>query len=559
MLIARKQCYWARPLLVATMAALMGRGANLPAETPPSSTPPFVVDVSQGTQRLDMTVQSSRILTLMHDVPRAQVNNPEIVTIQALEPNKIQLFAKKAGVTQLNLWDKKGNIQSIDVMVTNDARELTLLLQKHFPSSSLEVTPLPDCVAIRGFVERPDEASRIIEFAKVYYPKVLNNITVGGVQQIKLHVKVIEVSRTKLRNLGFDFAATNGSDFLVSSVSGLLAPGSVPGVVSAAGDTVRFGIVDGNNAFFGFIEALRKDDLAKILAEPTLVTVSGRAANFKVGGEIPILVPQSLGTVSIEYKNYGTQVDFVPIVLGNGRIHLEVRPRVSELDPSTGVVINNIIVPGLKIREVDTGVEMRAGQTLALAGLVQQRIEAENKGIPYLGDIPYGGALFRRVSEKSNEIELLIMVTPELVSAMEPYEVPPCAPGMNTTSPRDCDLYWRGHIEVPSCNPCSVGGNGSGCNNCAPQAGPGGAPEQVPPGDQARRPASPGRPTGNASAAGQMQAPRSYATQAMPPRPTPAPTPVPSRRTEPTAGTAHSPSEPASSPGLVGPFGYDVR
>lgn len=557
MVYARKR----RPrasLMVVAVFTLLAAARSLPAEAPPatpgqfSNTPPFVVDVSQGTQRLEMTIQTSRILTLMHEIPRAQVNNPEILSLQALEPNKIQLFAKKAGVTQVNLWDKKGNIQSIDVIVFNDARELAMLLQSQFPSSSLQVTPLPDSVAIKGFVERADEASKIIQFAQVYYPKVLNNITVGGVQQVKLHVKVMEVSRTKLRAMGFDFGVTNGNDFLVSSISGLISPASAAaGAAAGAGDTVRFGIVDGNNKFFGFLEALRKDNLMKILAEPTVVTISGRAASFKVGGEIPILVPQSLGTVSIEYKNYGTQVDVVPIVLGNGRIRLEVRPRVSELDDTRGVVINNIIVPGIRIREVDTGVEMRSGQTMALGGLVQSRVEADTKGLPYLSDLPYFGAPFRRVSEKVNEIELLIMVTPELVSPMEAYEVPPCGPGMNTASPRDCDLYWRGHIEVPSCGPCGIGNGG-----CQPQGGPRGpAPEEVGPGDQAKRPANARQAALPATVAPVEGMRGTYTTQGTTPR---QPQSQGSRGPAPQDGVRSS-DVPASPPGLIGPFGYDVK
>ncbi|MCE9555966.1 MAG: pilus assembly protein N-terminal domain-containing protein [Planctomycetes bacterium] len=547
-------------LTVVAFLSVFAVARSLPAEAPPanqgqlSSSPPFVVDVSQGTQRLEMTVQTSRILTLMHDIPRAQVNNPDILSLQALEPNKIQLFAKKAGVTQVNLWDKKGNIQSIDVIVFNDARELAMLLQSQFPSSSLQVTPLPDSVAIKGFVERPDEASKIIQFAQVYYPKVLNNITVGGVQQVKLHVKVMEVSRTKLRTMGFDFATTNGNDFLVSSISGLISPASASaGIAAGAGDTVRFGIVDGNNRFFGFLEALRKDNLMKILAEPTVVTISGRAASFKVGGEIPILVPQSLGTVSIEYKNYGTQVDVVPIVLGNGRIRLEVRPRVSELDDTRGVVINNIIVPGIRIREVDTGVEMRSGQTMALGGLVQNRVEADTKGLPYLSEMPYFGAPFRRVSEKINEIELLIMVTPELVSPMEAYEVPPCGPGMNTASPRDCDLYWRGHIEVPSCGPCGIG-NGQG--NCPAPGQRGPAPEEVGPGEQAKRPVQPRQAAlpGSVTPVPGMRG--SYNTGTPPRQPTAQS--QGQRGPAPQDGVRQQ-GVPAAPPGLIGPFGYDVK
>jgi pilus assembly protein CpaC len=219
-------------------------------------------------------------------------------------------------------------------------------------------------------------------------------------------------------------------------------------------------LVGDDNSFFGFLEALRDNNLAKVLAEPTLVTVSGRPASFNAGGEFPILVPQSLGTISIEYKQFGTRVDFVPIVLGNGSVRLEVRPQVSELDNANGVTLNGNRIPGLRTRWVDTAVEMRAGQTLALAGLIQTRVEAQNRGIPWLADLPWAGAAFRRVEEQQNEIELVVTVRPELVDALDPHEVPACLPGTQSTSPTDCELYFRGYIEVPNC--CTDGS----CPNC---------------------------------------------------------------------------------------------
>ena len=277
----------------------------------------------------------------------------------------------------------------------------------------------------------------------------------------------MEVSRTKLRQAGFDWAYLDGQDFVFQTVSGLLAGGTGPGAALATGgDTVRFGIVDGNRAFYGFIDALRQNDLIKVLAEPQMVTVSGRPASFNSGGEFPIIVPQSLGTVSIEYRQYGTRVDFVPIVLGNGNLRLEVRPQVSEIDPSRSVVINSISVPALRTRWVDTAVEMKAGQTLALAGLIQQRTESQNRGIPWLADVPWFGVPFRRVQETTNEVELLIMVTPEFIEASDPEEVPPCGPGQTTTSPNDVEFYYRGYIEVPTC--CEDGS----CPNCQGQTGP---------------------------------------------------------------------------------------
>lgn len=432
-----------------------------------TATQPVHFRVEGESQRLEMIVNTSRILTLERNVPRLLVNNPEIVKASPLSPNQIQISAVKPGVTQVNVWDDRQNVHSIDVLVLGDARELENLLKSEFPEAALKIRPLSTSVVISGYVPNAEMVGRIVRMAEDYYQNVINNMTVGGVQQINLHVKVMEVSRTKLRRLGVDWANVNGNDFIVQSVSGLVAAGASQGgtIAGLGGDTIRFGVLTQPNTFAAFIEALRKDNLVKVLAEPTLTTVSGRPASFNSGGEFPIIVPQSLGTVSVEYREFGTRIDFVPIVLGNGNIRLEVRPQVSEIDPTRSVSINNINVPGLRTRWVDTGVELKAGQTLALAGLIQNRTEAENKGLPVLADLPWVGAAFRRVEHQNNEIELVILVTPEFCEALDPEEVPACGPGERTTSPDDCDLYGRGYLEVPKC--C----DGNGCADCQGGAG----------------------------------------------------------------------------------------
>ena len=412
-------------------------------------------------ERLEMIVNSSRILTLKQKIPRAQLSNEAIARLTPFSPNQIQISALRPGVTQVNLWDERGQVWTVDVIISGDARELKMLLEAEFPSSSLRVRPLANSVVISGFVDRADSISRIVTMSQDYYPRVINNITVGGVQQVLLSVKVMEVSRTKLRTMGFDWANISGNDYFTQGVSGLLNVTSVTelfdsattaGVATgSAGASMTFGLVDNNNAFFGFLEALRQNNLAKLLAEPKLVTVSGRPASFNVGGEIPIRVPQSLGTVSIEFHQFGTRVDFVPIVLGNGHIRLEVRPSVSEVDPALSVDG----VPGFRTRWVDTAVEMKSGQTLALAGLIQERIESEHRGVPWIADLPWVGAAFRRASNRVNEIELVITVKSELVDALDPDQVPECGPGQLTSNPNDIDHYWRGYMEVPNC--CSDG------------------------------------------------------------------------------------------------------
>jgi pilus assembly protein CpaC len=510
--------------------------------------------VSGSSQKLEMTVNTSRILTLEHNVPRMLVNNTEVVRATPLSPNQVQLSALRAGATQVNIWDENEKVYAVDVIVTADVGDLERILAAEFPDASLQLRPTNTSVIITGYVPRAEMIGAIVQIAEDYYPHVINRITVGGVQEVLLRTKVMEVSRTKLRRLGVDWANLNGNDFVIQSVSGLINATATQGgsLVGTGRDTVRFGIINNSNQFGAYIDALRQYDLIKVMAEPTLVTISGRPASFNSGGEFPIIVPQSLGTVSIQYREFGTRVDFVPIVLGNGAIRLEVRPMVSEIDPSRSVVVQGINVPALRNRWVDTAVEMNAGQTLALAGLIQERTSSQNRGLPYLADLPFVGGAFRTVHEEVNEVELLIMVTPEFVDAMDPEEVPACGPGQATESPCDKDLYWKGYIEVPkgygmSCDginchhgKCRHGRCNQGCNECGPA---GSAPGQYETIDQGIR--MPGMPAAPAATA-----PISTARRTNPH--------LQQGRATRQTSTSSSNNGGATSPALIGPIGYDV-
>ncbi len=423
--------------------------------------------VSGDTQRLEMVVNTSRILTVDYNVPKVLVHNTDIVQATPISPNQIHISALAAGMTAINLWDENDNIRVIDLRVVGDVRELEEQIKRRFPTANVDVEALNTSVLLGGYVPRPDMVARVVEIAEEYFPKVVNHLQVGGTQQVLLKVQVMEVSRTKLRRLGIDWAILNGNDFVIQSVSGLIAAAATQGggLTGAGADTVRFGVIDNQSTFGAFIDTLRQNNLAKVLAEPTLVTVSGRSASFNSGGEIPVPISAGLGVTSVEYREFGTTVDFVPIVLGNGMIKLEVRPQITEIDPSLRDPVTG--TPGFRSRRVDTAVELRAGQTMALAGLIQSRVDAENIGLPWIADVPFFGLPFRRVQETQNEVELLVMVTPELVAPLEAHEVPQCGPGRSTTSPSDIDLYGRGYLEVPTC--CSDGS----CQDCAGQVMPG--------------------------------------------------------------------------------------
>ena len=530
----------------------------------------IVHKVQNANERMEMTVATSRILTMDVKIPQAQVNDPNILDLIPLSPTEIQVSAKNPGITEVNLWDAANKVYTIDVIVLADARELAMILEEEFPNAALKVKAIASGVLISGYVDEAGDIETIIRIAEAYYPEqdaVLTNIKVGGAHQVALHIKIMEVSRTKLRSMGFDWTQRSGASSVVSMAAGVTdAIAAAP----TAGGGMTFGIIDGASSFTGALEAMRRDNLAKILAEPTLVTVSGRPAYFQSGGEIPVVTSGGIGVpASTEYKNYGTEIDFVPIVLGNGKIRLEVRPRISEIDSSRSTATAD----AFSVRTVDTGVELMAGQTLAIAGLIQNRVESRRTGIPWVSEVPYLGMMFRRVVEERNEIELLVLVTPELVGPMNAEDVPRLGPGLQTTSPTDWQLFVRGHIEVPIC--CQSCG-GAGCGQCGLQAtaAPGmiggsdvqfyraetlhsaeqpAATRTSPSGrlsvSDSGTPASPMRGSTIASKPAKRTAAASVAASSARPH---------IRSSQTTPSTTPQPDSSSQLPGFMGPIGYDV-
>ena len=438
-------------------------------------------NVSQPVERLEMLVKSSRILTLEQRIPKFQVHNEEVIGATPISQNQVQIFAKTPGTTQLNLWDTDDQLYTVDVTVTADAREVEGILSSQLPLASVKVTPVNNSAIVSGYVTSVDDVDRAMAIVEQFYTTVINNIQVVGVQQVLLHTKIMEVSRTKLRDLGIDWGGGGNGGTFFSGAGGLLNAASSTATEALA--TTEGGLQATNRLFAhgsdftGLIAALRQQNLIKMLAEPTIVATHGRPARFIVGGKVPYIVPSGNGSVSINYEEYGTLVDFLPFVVGPGRIRLEIRPEVSEPDESRSINASGIRVPAFTQRYAETSVEMQAGQTFAIAGLLQTRTEAFTRATPFFGEIPLVGSLFRRVRERRNDVELLITVTPELVDAMDPCEVPPGGPGLNSMSPDDYELYHGGHIEVPNllasdCNcvgPCGCGQPFSG--SYSPEAG----------------------------------------------------------------------------------------
>ncbi|MCA9093309.1 MAG: pilus assembly protein N-terminal domain-containing protein [Planctomycetaceae bacterium] len=453
-------------LFLATYSSLpvqAASNADLPSDV--------VFQPSASSSQLSLIEGSTRILQLPKRIKSVHGFDGTIVTVKPLDgvANQVQLISQTPGLTTVILTDEQNNVFKIDVHVVGDTRQLEAHLREAFPESNIKATKIKDAVELRGWANRAEDVPHIIEVAEQFFPKVLNHVEVIGVQQVSLRAKIMEIQRGKIRQMGFNFFAVGEQGYLASTPGALTpikslslpfgGPPSIEAVSSSfTNSQLSFGLTQDDFIFQGFLEALKTQSLLKILAEPELVTVNGRPADFLSGGEFPVLVPQSLGTVSVQYKQFGVQLKFIPYILGQGRLRLEIEPEVSERDNANAITLNGNTIPALTTRRVQTQVEMNFGQTLAIAGLINGRSTEQAFKVPYLGDMPWIGAAFRRVKDDTAETELLILVTPELVAPMSAETAPQDGPGSSTSNPTDKELYWKGFLEVPNV--------GDDCPNC---------------------------------------------------------------------------------------------
>ena len=407
-------------------------------------------EVNESVDTIEIITGSSRRLTFDYDVPELMVENPEVIKATAMSSNQILITGLKAGVSTINVSDANQNVQTISVHVVVDVRKLEKAIAVHYPNSLIKVHALQSGIVLSGHIAKPEDMTNVVAIAKDYFPTtVINKLQVQGAQTVAIKVKVYEVSRSKLRSLGIDWAIGSRNFSAVNSISDLIQSVG-DGTVTATGQDLSIGVIDNNGSasFNAFLTALEQNNLAKLLDQPVLVAQNGRPAEFLSGGEIPIAVASGLGTTTIEFRPFGTKLDLVPIVHGGGEVTLEVRAEVSEiandLSGDTGV-------PGFRVRRVNTGVRMKIGHTLALAGDYREEVESEVRGIPKLMDGSIWGPLFRNVQETKNETELVFVITPRFIEGVEGHQVPRLGPGRLTQSPSDRELYINGYNEVPRC------------------------------------------------------------------------------------------------------------
>lgn len=412
------------------------------------------IDINTESQELTILHQQSKILQTPWKVVRVAVTDPAVADVQVLTPDQVLIQGLSIGTTDIILWnEKETQILQKKVVVVLDVEAFTATMSRMFPTSELSLSQSGGSLIIKGCHRNAVNAKLLHEYLEKVKVSYIDMTDVAGVQQVQLQVRVAEVSKSGLRSLGVSWFQ-GGSDFK----SGVSPGGSGTSVLTDIGatntingsDVTAFGILPRANIAF-FLNALAENQYLRLLANPTLVALNGEEASFLAGGEYPIPVPQSgtggEATITIEYKEYGVRLKFRPTVLGDNTIRLYVAPEVSELDYANGTSINGTVVPGVSSRKSYTTMELKSGQSFAMAGLLKDTSVASNSSIPGLGALPVLGPLFRSVSYQQGETELLILVTANLIEPLDVDAITAPLPGMLHQAPSDWELYIKGKLE----------------------------------------------------------------------------------------------------------------
>jgi pilus assembly protein CpaC len=408
------------------------------------SAPPLAAEtlrIQNGGPATALNVPMNRAVIVESDQPFAELSiaNPGIADISTLSDRSIYVLGKTPGRTTLTILGPDASlIANVDVQVTPDVAEFRERLRQIFPSEPIEVRTANDGLVLSGIVSSAAVVDHAMELAGRYAPdRVSNMMSVGGTQQVMLKVRFAEVSRSINKDLSGGFSAANqNGQTLVEAFAGNLLGGAAGGVgVSRLGSSLQFEV---------FLEALETRGLARTLAEPNLVALTGQEAKFLAGGEYPIPVQDGDGGVTVEYKPFGIELNFTPWVLQDGVINLALNAAVSGIDSS-------IVVPGpfpfnaFRRRETSTTVELRDGESFAIAGLLQDDFRSLATQVPWIGDIPIIGALFRSTGYEREQTELVIVITAHLVSPTRGEAL--VLPTDRVRIPSEADIFLFGRTE----------------------------------------------------------------------------------------------------------------
>ncbi len=444
-----------------------------PAAAPEGASPTLPIRFEReptSVRTLALEVGQNRLLLVSEEIARVAVADPNVADLKVITQTQVLLTAKGAGTTDLTLWNRDNRPLVMALQVTRNIDALKRQLKELFPGEDITASAAGDLVVLTGQVSDLRVPERAVEVATLHAKQVANLIKVAGNQQVQLEVRFAEVTRSGLREIGVSafqrtkdgkylsglFGARTGAGAFLGTDSGKTSPttGSVPGSgTTLAPDvplgqfTSAFSLFFSGNPNFPFsamLNLLEENGMAKVLAEPTLVTLSGQEARFLAGGEIPIPLSSSLGQISVEWKKFGIILKFTPTVLDEDTIHLKLAAEVSDLDPSAGVTIGGTTVPGISSRQSDVTVRLGDGQSFAVAGLLSDKTKSQIDKVPWLGSLPIIGALFRSSSFNRQESELLVIVTARLAHPVAPELVQPLPTDRTGTEPSNLEYFLLG-------------------------------------------------------------------------------------------------------------------
>lgn len=452
----------------ATMAAAGGLGPQK------AMAQPVIEEAGSAVRHVKVTRNKSRTFELAAPFVSAVVGSPEIADVLPMSDRVLYVQGKKVGTTNVSVFGKdKRLIAILDVEVAIDARAIAEKIRANLESKGITVSSSQDQLILGGHAWNAVDAEQAVAIAKASAPEtqLINLIKVASAQQVLLKVRFIEASREAERDLGVNLLAANSKGTLgvntglgsatqigqspTSTVGGLplfQATGTLPGSTAAPFSVGLANLAGKGLNIDALISALETKGLARRLAEPDLVALSGDTASFIAGGEVPVPVVQpssgATPTITVDYKPFGVQLTFMPTVLANGVINLRLTPSVSELDYTNAIQNQGFTIPALTKREARTTIELRDGQSFAIAGLLQTEGLRNISQVPWLGSVPVLGTLFRSSGYQQNETDLVVIVTPHIAE--------PAAPGQKLATPldaslpsNDADFFLFGEEEVP--------------------------------------------------------------------------------------------------------------
>lgn len=411
--------------------------------------------VTSGTATtLDVPV--NRAVVVESDVPFAELSiaNPAIADISSLSDRTIYVLGKSPGITTLTLLDATGRlITNVEVRVAADVTEFKERLRQILPGEAIEVRTANDGIVLSGTVSSSQRLQRALDLAERYAPERVSNLmSVGGVQQVMLKVRFAEMQRSVSKSLSSSWGFSGGINTGRTGGTGTLA--TQPALTNALAGNIPVANTNVGAVLFGFnvgsvqvgllLEALEQKGMVRTLAEPNLSALSGQEATFLAGGKFPIPVPQDGGTVAIEYKPFGIELSFIPRVVDGDIINLEMSAAVSAIDPANSILINGFNVPAFSRRETSTTVELRDGESFAIAGLIEDQFMDNAAQLPWLGDVPVLGALFRSADYRRRQTELVIIITAHLVTPTRGEAL--ALPTDRIRPPTETDLFLFGRI-----------------------------------------------------------------------------------------------------------------